>query len=43
MSKQLVRVEIQTNFSIFIWEMLHLASCLSNLYTRCEARSDSPL
>jgi len=28
---------------IFIWELLHLAICLSNLCTRCEARPDSPL
>jgi len=25
------------------WELLHLTICLSNLYTRCEARADSPL
>jgi len=45
MSKELVRVEIQTKLRIFIWELLHLANCncLSNLYTRCEERSESPL
>jgi len=28
---------------MFIWELLHLASCLSNLYTRCKAWPDSQL
>jgi len=28
---------------IFIWDLLHLAICLLNLYTRCEARPDSPV
>jgi len=36
MFKQLVRVGIQTNLGS-LWEMLHLAIYLSNLYTRFEA------
>ena len=28
---------------IFIWELLHLAICLSNLYTRCEVQPHTPL
>jgi len=28
---------------IFVWELLQLAICSSNLCTRCEARPDSPL
>jgi len=28
---------------IFVWELLHLAICLSNLYTRREAWPESPL
>jgi len=43
MSKQLVRVGIQTNYESLSENCLHLAICLSNLHTRCEARPDSRL
>jgi len=42
MSKQLVRMGIQQIKDLYL-KLLHLAICLSNLYTRSEARPDSPL
>jgi len=42
MSKQLVRVGIQQIKDLYL-RILHLAICLSNLYTRWEARPDSQL
>ena len=34
---------ISNKLRILIWELLHLAICLSSLHTRFEARPDSPL
>jgi len=42
MFKQLVHVGIQPNKDLYVG-LLHLVICLSNLYTKCEARPNSPM